>query len=349
MASSSPSAPPPSRLRWLEISPGYACNCRCLGCYSCSADGKDQMEWPEVSQWLQKGRRMGARHLWLSGGEPTLRKDFLAMLQAARQLGYQRIKVQTNGMLFSYEHFVAKAKAAGMTEVNLLLKSLDPKVHDALNRTPGSHALLDKAVDVLAKTDLRLEGDVLLTTRNAEELPRLVQHYAQRGLRHFNFWLFSLVDQGDRDLARLIPRLTDLAPLMLQARELAHRYGASVCSLNTPHCSVPPEAWDLQFDAKGMGLLVVNPGGQAFALETSSIEQGRYVGACADCAARPWCHGMRDDYLRVHGESELHALTADQLALGRPQGSRLELPAVPRRGPVAGRLDPQGSGPDPAE
>lgn len=315
------------RLRWLEISPGYACNCRCLGCYSCSADGKDQMDWPEVRRWLQQGRRMGAQHLWLSGGEPTLRKDFLQTLQAARQLGYQRIKVQSNGMLFSYPQFTAKAQAAGATEVNLLLKSLDPKVHDALNRTPGSHALLDKAVEVLAATTLRLEGDVLLTTRNVHELPRLVEHYARRGVRHFNFWLFSLVDQGDRDLARLIPRLGELAPLMLQAREVAQRLGATACSLNTPHCAVPPEAWDLQFDAKGMGLLVVNPGGQAFALETSSIEQGRYVAACDGCAARPWCHGMRDDYLRVHGEAELVALTADQLARGQPRGSRLELPS----------------------
>ncbi len=325
MTAPSATNPGPPRLRWIEISPGYACNCRCLGCHSCSAEARDQMDWPEVLQWLQHGRRQGARHLWLSGGEPTLRKDFLATLRAAKQLGYQRIKVQTNAMLFSYPQFAERAIAAGMNEVNLLLKSLDPKVHDALNRTPGSHALLTTALEVLRATPLRLEGDVLLTTRNCQELPELVDHYAQRGVRHFNLWLFSLVDQGDRDLAHLIPRLTTLRPLMLEARDIAHRHGATLCSLNTPHCLVPPTAWDLQFDARGMGLLVANPGGQSFALETSSIELGRHVEACASCAARPWCHGMRGDYLRAHGEGELQAITPEQLALGNPKGSLLDL------------------------
>ena len=56
-----------------------------------------------------------------------------------------------------------------------------------------------------------------------------------------------------------------------------------------------------------------------------SIELGRYVEACDSCAARPWCHGMRDDYLRVHGEGELGAVTAGQLALGNPRGSLLDI------------------------
>lgn len=284
------------------------------------------MAAPEVLQWLQHGRRLGARHLWLSGGEPTLRKDFIATLRAAKQLGYQRIKVQTNAMLFSYPQFADKALAAGMNEANLLLKSLDAKIHDGLNRTPRSHELLGQAIDVLGKLPIRLEGDVLLTTRNVRELPDLVEHYAGKGLVHFNFWLFSLVDQGDADLRRLVPKLSDAVPAMVEARRRVQGRGVTVCSLNTPHCVIPAEHWPMQFDAAGMGLLVVNPGRNVFRLENSSIELGRYVAACQYCAARPWCHGMRGDYIDVHGESELRAVTADQLAGRDPRGSVLDVP-----------------------
>ena len=312
-------------IRWLELSPGFACNCRCLGCHSCSADAGDQMQPAEVLRWLQHGRRLGARHLWLSGGEPTLRKDFLSTLKAAKQLGYQRIKVQTNAMLFSYPQFADKAIGAGMTEVNLLLKSLDPKIHDGLNRTPGSHRLLGDAIEVLRPRGLRLEGDFLATTRNMSELPDLVAHYAQLGLVHFNIWLFSLVDQGDADLRRMVPRLSDLVPLMLTAWQRAKEFGATLCSLNTPHCALPPSAWPLQFDAAGMGLLVVNPGGHVFRLETSSIEQGVYVDACGSCAARPWCHGMRADYLQIHGDSDLQSVAQSAVSSHDPRGSILDL------------------------
>ena len=313
-------------MRWLELSPGYACNCRCLGCHSCSAEDRDQMATPDVLAWLQRGRKQGAQFLWLSGGEPTLRKDFLQILRAAKQLGYRRLKVQSNGMLFSYPQFADKTLAAGCTEVNLLLKSLDPKVHDALNRTPGSHSLLNKAVDVLAARAVRMEGDILVTHRNWQELPELVAHYAQRGISHFNFWLFSLVDQGDGDLRRLVPRLTDCVPKMLEAKAAAGQFGATVCSLNTPHCVVPPEHWDIQFDSAGMDLLVVNPDGRSFALETSSIELGTYVEACQQCPARPWCHGMRSDYLQVHGSEEMQPVDAQRMAGYETRGSVLDLP-----------------------
>ena len=320
-----PPRPTPKSLRWLELSPGFACNCRCLGCHSCSADTRDQMQPSDVLRWLQQGRRMGAADLWLSGGEPTLRKDFLPTLKAAKQLGYRRIKVQTNAMLFSYPAFADKATAAGMTEVNLLLKSLDPKVHDALNRTPRSHELLTQAIAVLGARGVRLEGDILLTTRNIAELPQLVAHYAAAGVAHFNLWLFSLVDQGDADLRRLVPPLHVCMPLILQAWEVAKANNVTMCSLNTPHCVLPPAAWALQFDAAGMGLLVVNPGDRVFRLETSSIEQGVYMAACQTCAARPWCHGMRRDYLDVHGEAEFRPVAPEAVAGHDPRGSVLDL------------------------
>ncbi|MBI5609036.1 MAG: radical SAM protein [Deltaproteobacteria bacterium] len=311
-------------IRWLELSPGYACNCRCLGCHSCSPAAKDQMDWPEVSRWLQQGRRMGAQHLWLSGGEPTLRKDFLQTLRLAKHLGYQRIKVQSNGMLFSYPDFARRAVAAGMNEVNLLLKSLDPKTHDAHQRTPHAHELLTRGVAVLSELPLRLEGDILITTRNYTEVADLVAHYGAKGLVHFNFWLFSPVDQGDLELTRQVPRMSDTVPYLLQARERASALGATVCSLNTPHCAVPPEAWDMQFDAAGMKLWVVNPGGIAFPLEQSRIEHGEAIAACQGCAARPWCRGIRPDYVAIYGETEFAQVRPEALARGDPRGSQLD-------------------------
>ncbi len=311
-------------LRWLELAPGFACNCRCLGCHSCSADATQQMDSAEVVRWLQQSRQRGAQHLWLSGGEPTLRKDFLPTLRLARQLGYRRIKVQSNGLLFNYPVFADKAVAAGMNEVNLLLKSRDPAVHDHLNQLPGSLDLLDRAVEVLRTRPLRLEGDILWTQQNADELPEIVDYYGARGFRHFNVWLFSLVDQGDADLRGLVPQMTKHIDMLLRARDLAKHHGATLVSLNTPHCVVPPAAWDLQFDAAAMGMLVVNPGGMAFRMEQSAIETGVYAPQCGDCAARPWCHGVRQDYVSLYGVGELRPIAADIVTSHDPRGSALD-------------------------
>lgn len=312
-------------MRWLELATGYACNAACIGCHACSADAGQQMTSAEVLQWLQGARRRGAQHLWLSGGEPTLRKDFLGTLRAAKQLGYQRIKVQTNGMLFAYEHFAERAVAAGMTEANLLLKSLDAQRHDALNRTQGGLRALHAGLSQLRATGIRLEGDVLLTADTIAELPELVDYYAGLGLRHFNLWLFSLADQGAEDLRALVPRLADAQAYILQARQSARQHGASLCSLASPHCTLPTAAWDLLFDAAGMDMLVVNPGGHAFKMEQSRLEAGAFHAVCQQCAVRAFCHGLRPDYVSVHGHGELRTLSAAEVSGVDPRGSVLDL------------------------
>jgi MoaA/NifB/PqqE/SkfB family radical SAM enzyme len=267
----------------------------------------------DVLAWLQRGRRQGAEHLWLGGGEPTLRRDFLATLRAARQLGYRRTKVQTNGMLFAYPAFAQKAAAAGMTEVNLLLRTLDPALHDELHQTPGAHVAMRAGLQALQATDARLEGDVLLTTRTFRELPALVQAYAREGLKHFNLWLFSAFEGGDA-VRDLVPRLADLTPVLRQARAVADGEGVTLCTLHTPPCTTPPELWDGLFDAAGMALVVVQPDGRAFAMETSAYEQGIYPAVCEACAARPYCRGLRSDYIGLHGDREANALTEVDLA-----------------------------------
>lgn len=318
-------------MKWIELSPGFACNCRCSGCFSCSAASDAQMDWEEVQRWVLTGRRRGARHIWLSGGEPTIRRDFLRTLRLASRAGYQRIKVQSNGMMFAVAGFAERSLEAGMSEVNLLLKSLDARTHDGLNRTPGSFDLLSKGIDALraaAETTgrpLRLEGDILMTSRNFAELPALVDHYGSLGFAHFNVWLFSLVDQGDRDLRRLVPKLSEARPYLIEAFDRAAALGITFASLNTPHCVVPSDRWAMQFNPAGMELFVVNPGGHAFMLEHSSIEQGVYLPPCEQCAVRASCHGIRQDYLDVHGTDEIVSVSAADANGYDPSGTVLDL------------------------
>lgn len=307
-------------MRWLELAAGYDCNLRCTGCFSCDADADRQMDSRQAVEWLRRGRQQGARHFWFGGGEPTLRRDFLPLLKAARQLGYERIKVQTNGLLFAYPELVERAVSAGMTETNLMLRSLDPAVHDAQVGREGAHELLTRAIEHL-RGRVRLEGDVLVTAPTVDELPRLVAHYAARGLTRFSVWLFSASEPAHFPL---VPRLSALGPRLVEARDRALAAGATLVSLHTPHCAVPPRAWDLQFAPERMGLFIANPGGHAFYLHESQMEQASWVDACKDCAVRGPCRGVRPDYLAIHGGDEARPFTPAQVEGHDPSGSTLD-------------------------
>jgi MoaA/NifB/PqqE/SkfB family radical SAM enzyme len=70
------------RLQWVELTPDYRCNNRCLGCFAVQDDGPSMTDGEIVSA-LQRGRSDGADCLWLGGGEPTLRKDLFRIAAAA--------------------------------------------------------------------------------------------------------------------------------------------------------------------------------------------------------------------------------------------------------------------------
>ena len=130
--------------RWIEITPDYRCNNRCLGCFSVQDDGPS-MTTREAVDELSLGLREGASSCWIGGGEPTLRRDLFTIAKAARRLGYERVRIQTNGMMLSYPDFAARAVDAGITEVSFSIKGATAEQHDKLARTPGWSAGINEA------------------------------------------------------------------------------------------------------------------------------------------------------------------------------------------------------------
>ena len=57
-------------------------------------------------------------------------------------------------------------------------------------------------------------------------------------------------------------------------------------------------------------LMIVAPG-NSFRGEESPFECGRKIRVCEGCLLWDRCFGIREDYLRVHGESEFSAIKRD--------------------------------------
>ncbi|OOF37310.1 cyclic pyranopterin phosphate synthase [Rodentibacter mrazii] len=116
---------------YLRLSITDQCNFRCNYClpngYQPETDKPSFLTLSEITRVAQAFANMGTKKIRLTGGEPTLRKDFLAIAENIAQIkGINQVALTTNGyrMLKDVEAW----KRAGITSINVSVDSLDPKM-----------------------------------------------------------------------------------------------------------------------------------------------------------------------------------------------------------------------------
>ncbi len=111
------------------------CNEVCVHCYQIQGQ-KGEMTTEQVKGVLDELAQMGVMFLTISGGEATLRSDFLEIVAHARKLKFA-VKIFTNGLTMT----PALAQSLGdlaVQEVQISLYSVRAEKHDWVTRVPGS-------------------------------------------------------------------------------------------------------------------------------------------------------------------------------------------------------------------
>lgn len=115
---------------------------RCnLGCAHCPLPSRAQQgDRPTadcISQ-IERGRQSGCTELVFTRGEATLRPDLPTLIGLARDLGYDRIALQTNGRMLTYRRFASKLVDAGCRDFEVSVFGASPAAHDAVALEPGA-------------------------------------------------------------------------------------------------------------------------------------------------------------------------------------------------------------------
>lgn len=292
-------------MQWLELTLNYRCNCRCRMCFVPKKESALTMNESEIMENLLYGRKHGAGKLWLSGGEPTINKKIINIVKTAKKTGYGTIKIQSNGMMFSYKDFCEKCLEAGADEFNISLKGRSARDHDWMTRMDGSFDALMKGIDNLKELGAYVEADILITTRTLPHLKEMVADFRSMGIDGFDFWYLSLYDIGGKKLRELLPPLHEVGPALTAALKEGGRLKTGhLNNYHIPACFLP-EAEQYCVPAFELELLVCNPGGYRFMLEESPMEKGIFLDGCTGCRWINKCAGFRRDYLDVFGEKGL--------------------------------------------
>lgn len=288
----------------LDLVLDYDCNLACNYCTITPAMRRRSLPTGAIVRQLRAARDAGFDRVSFTGGEPTIRGDLLPLIREAKRLGYEDIKVQSNGLLYAEGANVDRLAEAGVTRWHVSIHTHRPEAYERMVRREGTHALMERGLCHLVDRGLDPTADQIVMRDTHEHLAEAVDWLADRGVRRSQLWLVSLTD-GNADNLASLPPLRELMPSVFAAFDRADARGVDLRSLHLPHCLLGPRK-DRGLDPAAGGVRVVTPDA-ILDLRDAKLTPRRYVAACDGCPEKGACPGVRPDYLERYGDGEIAA------------------------------------------
>ena len=135
-----------------------SCNCNCKHC-DLGGVIKDEKQL-KPDDYGNLTRLLKPPVVQISGGEPLLRKDIVAIVKAIKQPdGLPYLILVTNGVLLNESNYL-QLHEAGVNQLSVSLDFPDER-HDEFRRRPGLYKRLERTIPQLAKFGYR---DIILNT-----------------------------------------------------------------------------------------------------------------------------------------------------------------------------------------
>ncbi len=312
----------------LRISVTDRCNFRCTYCMPKEIFGRDfpflpraeLLSFEEITRLARIFVANGVEKIWLTGGEPLLRKDIEQLISMLRAIdGLRDLTLTTNGTLLARK--AATLRAAGLDRVTVSLDSLDDEVFSSMNDVGFPVARVLEGIEAADRAGLRPVKINMVVKRgiNDHQVVEMARHF--RGSGHIvrfiefmdvgasNGWQMEQVVPSS-EIVRIIGDEWALEPADPNYRgEVAARYRyvdgkgeiGVISSVTLPFCGACSRA-RLSADGKLFTCLFATHGQdfRAILRNTRSDEE------IAAVLARLW--GRRDDHysdLRSEQTAEL--------------------------------------------
>lgn len=147
----------------------YACNLKCVHCYNPKHISSVQIDFNKMKQIIDEARELGVFKLTLSGGECTLDKDFMEIVEYARS---QRMSVEifTNGQtLYDNPELLKRLINSYPYRVGLSMYSMDEDTHEKVTSVKGSHNKTLSVIKNLRANNLNVQIKNFLLNINCKD------------------------------------------------------------------------------------------------------------------------------------------------------------------------------------
>lgn len=252
--------------------------------------------------------------MFLGGGEPTMREDLPELIAYSRQLGFNEVFVETNGVKFSDIDYVELLVKSGLTSCNVSLHSHMESVSDKITDSPGTFKQTIAGLRNLLERGIRI-GSVLfvINSLNYREIKEFID-FLREEFPQINTISFSFIRPfADDELsASYTPRLSEVELELYDSIEYGIKKGMTIRIMGgaeVPLCFLPGHEHLSSYLAYYLDLP------RELMLEEMHAAEKEKPASCSLCTLSGICLGISKVYLSIYGEDEFYPLFLDPLQI----------------------------------
>ena len=191
----------------------YACNLKCIHCYNPKNISNIQINFDKMKQIIDEAKEMGVFNITFSGGECTLDRDFIKIVEYAR---YKRMSVHifTNGQtLYDNPDLLDSLIKLYPCSIGLSLYSLDADTHEKITTVKGSFEKTLNTIEKLREKNVSVEIKNFLLNTNCKDCIS-IKNYAKK-INATSFADLSLIPtiEGNHKTLKYVVKEEDLYEL----------------------------------------------------------------------------------------------------------------------------------------
>ncbi|MBI5531563.1 MAG: radical SAM protein [Deltaproteobacteria bacterium] len=303
----------------VHIPLGGVCNNHCLFCMEDDRESRaraaERMTAERV-RWVMEQHR-GAQELCFTSGEPTTRADLPQFIRWARELGYERVSLMTNGRRLSYGPYAQALVRAGLNRVYVSIHGDSRSLHEGLTRTPGSFDQTMQGIRNVARLKprgLELNSSTVLTRRNVDRQAEIYAVLRALGVDQVVFNALQLNGGALQHFDQVVPTYRQTRAGFERVLETAGDHGEAAFLVDVPMCvteGLPDNnrgyverhlhyETDRASEANGDA---ADPLRAVHTTELDSAFRG-YGEPCEGCIRRGACPGVYTSYVQRFGWGE---------------------------------------------
>jgi len=299
-----------------DIKLGYGCNDKCIHCVvaklrDIAIKNKHlNLKTKEYITEINKVIQNGITQIVLTGGEPTIRKDFTYLVDYIHKTG-TKIILQTNGRLLSNIK-LSKSIQGKIDNYIIALHGSNKLIHENITQTPNSYNQTIQGIKNISKLGGNICGKTIISKLNYNNLLEICKKYDDLGIKEI-FIAYPHSSGETNYLKNIAPTYTQIKQEIQNCIDWAEKNKINLKLESILPCNLSKENsikyfYDFTEILSQKKIKMLDSNYKSWDKYTK-ISKKKDFSKCQKCIFNMFCNGFWSEYIELYGFNEMAPIT----------------------------------------